>query len=164
MREPRDSSLQPKSPRAERPFVLLVEDDEDTRDLYIEYFKFVGVRVEGASGGAEALTKVRALKPDIVVLDLNLPGMSGWEVARELKASAETKAVPILALTADAMKGSEQAALDAGCDRYRAKPCLPKDLVVIVCEMVRRSNAGRASNPSSARARRPRPGGATPSR
>ena len=74
---------------------------------------------------------------------MNLPGMSGWEVARELRASAETKAVPTLALTADAMKGSEQAALDAGCDRYCAKPCLPEDLVVIVREMVRRSNAGR---------------------
>ena len=135
MREPRlqhDS----QSPRAERPLVLLVEDDDDTRDLYIEYFKFVGVRVEGASDGVEALGKVRALKPDIVVLDLNLPVMSGWEVARKLKASAETRAVPILALTAHATKGSEQAALDAGCDRYRAKPCLPRDLVVIVREMV----------------------------
>ena len=123
--------------------MLLVEDDEDTRDMYIEYFKFVGVRVEGASDGVEAVEKVRALKPDVVVLDMNLPGMSGWEVAHEVKASAETKAVPILALTADAMKGSEQAALDAGCDRYCAKPCLPEDLVVIVREMVRRSNAGR---------------------
>ena len=138
----RDSSLQPmKRPLAEHPLVLLVEDDEDTRDLYIEYFKFVGIRVEGASGGEEAVEKVRAMKPDIVVLDLNLPGMSGWEVARELKASAATRAVPILALTAHAMKGSEQAALAAGCDRYCAKPCLPQDLVVIVREMVRRSVA-----------------------
>ena len=126
---------------AERPLVLLVEDDDDTRALYIEYFNFVGVRIEGASGGAEAVAKVRALNPDVVVLDMNMPGMSGWQVARKLKASPETRAVPILALTAYDTKGSEQAALDAGCDRYRAKPCLPQDLVVIVREMVRRSVA-----------------------
>ena len=88
---------------------------------------------------------MRALKP-VVVLDLNMPGVTGWDVARLVKASAETRAVPILALTAHATKGSEQAALDAGCDRYCAKPCLPEDLVVIVREMVR--GAPRGSRPA----------------
>jgi two-component system cell cycle response regulator DivK len=107
--------------------ILLVEDVEDNRDLVVQILESEYTVVE-ARDGMEGLEKARTLRPDLVLLDLALPKMDGWETARRIKADPDLKHIPIIALTAYAMEGDEAQALEAGCDAYVAKPVLPKDL------------------------------------
>ncbi|MDA2915934.1 response regulator [Nitrospinae bacterium AH_259_B05_G02_I21] len=107
--------------------ILLIEDVEDNRDLVVQILESEYTVAE-ARDGQEGLEKARAVRPHLILLDLALPKMDGWEVARRLKADPALKAIPIIALTAYAMEGDEARALEAGCDAYVAKPILPKDL------------------------------------
>jgi two-component system cell cycle response regulator DivK len=107
--------------------ILLIEDVEDNRDLVVQILESEYTVVE-ARDGQEGLEKARAVRPHLILLDLALPKMDGWETARRLKADPALKAIPIIALTAYAMEGDEARALEAGCDEYVAKPILPKDL------------------------------------
>jgi two-component system, cell cycle response regulator DivK len=109
--------------------VLLVEDFADAREMYRDYLEFSGFRVETAGDGREAIEKARACRPDLVLMDLSLPGIDGWEATRILKADPETSDLPILALSAHAMAAEGRRAKDAGCDGFIAKPCLPHELV-----------------------------------
>jgi two-component system, cell cycle response regulator DivK len=111
------------------PLVLLVEDFADAREMYRDYLEFAGFRVETAGDGREAIEMTRAHKPDLVLMDLSLPGIDGWEATRILKADPETSDVPILALSAHAMAPEGRRAQEAGCDGFIAKPCLPQELV-----------------------------------
>jgi CheY-like chemotaxis protein len=110
------------------PLVLLVDDYADAREMYGFYLSRRGYRVEEAADGHEALTKALDLTPDIILMDLSLPGIDGWELARILKGDARTAAIPIVALTAHALNGEQERALDAGCDAFVTKPCLPQEL------------------------------------
>ncbi|MCZ6660558.1 MAG: response regulator [bacterium] len=107
--------------------ILLIEDVEDNRDLVVQILESEYTVVE-ARDGQEGLEKARATQPHLILLDLALPKMDGWEAARRLKADPALKAIPIIALTAFAMEGDEARALEAGCNAYVAKPILPKDL------------------------------------
>jgi two-component system cell cycle response regulator DivK len=107
--------------------ILLIEDVEDNRDLVVQILESEYTVVE-ARDGQEGLDKARTVRPDLILLDLALPKMDGWEAARRLKADPSLKAIPIIALTAYAMEGDEARALEAGCNAYVAKPILPKDL------------------------------------
>ncbi|MCH7768554.1 MAG: response regulator [Nitrospinae bacterium] len=107
--------------------ILLIEDVEDNRDLVVQILESEYTVVE-ARDGQEGLEKARAEQPHLILLDLALPKMDGWEAARRLKADPALKAIPIIALTAFAMEGDEARALEAGCNAYVAKPILPKDL------------------------------------
>ncbi len=111
--------------------ILLIEDVEDNRDLVVQILESEYTVAE-ARDGQEGLEKARAVRPHLILLDLALPKMDGWEVARRLKADPALKAIPIIALTAYAMEGDEARALEAGCDAYVAKPILPKDLRAMV--------------------------------
>lgn len=111
------------------PLVLLVEDFVDAREMYRDYLEFSGFRVETAGDGREAIDKARTCKPDLVLMDLSLPGIDGWEATRVLKSDPETAGVPILALSAHAMAPEGRRAHEAGCDGFIAKPCLPHELV-----------------------------------
>jgi two-component system cell cycle response regulator DivK len=82
-----------------------------------------------AANGQEALDKAFKTRPDLVVMDLSLPGLDGWEATRRLKGDARTRDVPVVAVTGHALSGSGDRAREAGCDSYLAKPCLPADLV-----------------------------------
>jgi two-component system, cell cycle response regulator DivK len=110
------------------PLVLLVDDYADAREMYGFYLSRRGYRVEEAADGHEALTKALGLTPDIILMDLSLPGIDGWELARILKGDVRTAAIPIVALTAHALNGEQERALDAGCDAFITKPCLPQTL------------------------------------
>jgi CheY-like chemotaxis protein len=125
--------------------VLVVDDTEDAREMYTLYLEFVGMRVATASDGEEALRTVAAQSPDVVVMDLSMPGMDGWTATRLLKADPQWRHIPVIALTGQAMKGAEQSARDAGCDRYVMKPCLPDDLVRIIHEVLADPRERRAS-------------------
>ncbi len=111
--------------------ILLIEDVEDNRDLVVQILESEYTVAE-ARDGQEGLEKARVVRPNLILLDLALPKMDGWEVARRLKADPALKAIPIIALTAYAMEGDEARALEAGCDAYVAKPILPKDLRAMV--------------------------------
>jgi CheY-like chemotaxis protein len=119
------------------PLVLVVDDFEDNRAMYAEYLAFSGYRVEQASNGEEAVELARRLKPDVVVMDLSLPVMDGWEATRRLKADENTRHIPIIVLTGHALAGHSREARDAGCNAFLAKPCLPEKLVAKVEELMR---------------------------
>lgn len=109
--------------------VLLVEDFDDAREMYRDYLEFSGFRVETAGDGREAIEKARACNPDLVLMDLSLPGIDGWEATRILKGDPATRHLPIIALSAHAMAPEGRRASEAGCDGFIAKPCLPHELV-----------------------------------
>ena len=118
------------------PLILVVDDYEDAREMYAEYLRFCGFRVAEARNGNEALEQAFTLKPDLILMDLSLPGMDGWEATRRLKADASTQHIPIVALTGHALAGASEGAKKAGCDSFVTKPCLPDDLVVEVRRML----------------------------
>lgn len=124
-----------------RPLVLLVDDFEDAREMYADYLEISGFRTAQAADGHEALDRARALKPAVVLMDLSLPGIDGWEVARRLKADVGTRGIAIVALTAHALDGERARALNAGCDAFISKPCLPQ---LLVDEVVRILDEGPA--------------------
>jgi CheY-like chemotaxis protein len=109
--------------------VLFVEDDRAARDGYTEYLTRCGYDVRTAATGHEALTLAIGWVPNVVVLDLGLPDIDGWEVARRLKATPQTTAVPIIALTGAGLTHERVSAMRAGCDRHLAKPCAPSEIV-----------------------------------
>jgi two-component system, cell cycle response regulator DivK len=112
-----------------RAFILLVEDFEDAREMYRDYLEFSGFRVETARDGHEAIEKARSQQPDLILMDLSLPGIDGWEATRILKSDPTTAHLIIVALSAHAMAPEGDRARAAGVDGFIAKPCLPADLV-----------------------------------
>ena len=115
--------------KADGPLVLLVDDYPDAREMYSEYLKFSGFQVLEAGNGKEALQRAVHDKPDIILKDLSLPVMDGWEATRRLKADHRTAGIPVVALTGHALAGISDGAREAGCDAFVTKPCLPEDLV-----------------------------------
>lgn len=131
------------------PLILVVEDFDDAREMYRDYLQFAGFRVETARDGREAIDKARALTPDLVLMDLSLPGIDGWEATRLLKSDPATRRILIVALSAHALVAEGDRARAAGCDGFIAKPCLPPDLV----EEIARYLKGQAAGHGHARTR-----------
>jgi two-component system, cell cycle response regulator DivK len=102
--------------------ILLVEDNEMNRDMLSRRLERRGYEVIVAVDGEQGVARAKADTPDLVVMDLSLPGIDGWEATRQLKVAAETRAIPVLALTAHAMAGDREKALAAGCDDFDTKP------------------------------------------
>ena len=117
------------STKTAKPCVLLVDDYPDAREMYSEYLQFSGFDVVEAANGIEALQSAIDHDPDIILMDLSLPVMDGWEATRRLKADERTKSIPVVALTGHALAGISEGARKAGCDAFVTKPCLPEDLV-----------------------------------
>ena len=109
-------------PTATTPLVLVVEDEPAIASILTAYLERDGLRSRMASDGQEALQLFRLLRPDLVLLDIHLPGMDGLSVVREMKTDERTNRIPILALTAHAMRGDKDRFLEAGCDGYISKP------------------------------------------
>lgn len=124
------------------PLILVVDDFEDNRAMYAEYLVFSGYRVAQAANGKEAVDKATELAPDVVVMDLSLPVMDGWEATRLLKSNARTRDIPVIALTGHALAGHSQGAKEAGCDDFLVKPCLPETLVEKVEQMLHKPAQG----------------------
>ena len=119
--------------------ILVVEDEPDIRDLVVLHLTREGFRCRTAGNGADALREARGAHPDLVVLDLMLPGMDGLEVCRRLRTDASTAAIPIIMLTAKADEVDRVVGLELGADDYVAKPFSPKELVARVRAVLRRS-------------------------
>jgi CheY-like chemotaxis protein len=131
--------------------VLVVEDYRDAREMYAEYLRFSGFRVEEASNGVEALEKASELLPDIILMDLALPRMDGWEATRRLKQDKRTRRIPIVALTGHALAGHAEGARQAGCDSFVTKPCLPDALVAEVRRMLESSKGVKRGSSKASR-------------
>jgi CheY-like chemotaxis protein len=109
--------------------VLLVDDDIHNQKIFETVLKHSGFAVRMAASGDEALREAREHLPDLILMDLSIPVIDGWECSRLLKADEATRHIIILALTAHAMRGDQERALAAGCDGYLSKPISPKKLV-----------------------------------
>jgi len=112
--------------------ILLVDDEPDQREMYRFGLEHAGFTVDEAVNGADALTHARSVPPDLIVLDLRLPDIDGWEVCRLLKADLQTSRIPIVILTATPNPTHAERARGAGCAAYLLKPCLPEDLAQTV--------------------------------
>jgi len=102
--------------------ILLVEDNEMNRDMLSRRLGRRGHQVVIAVDGEQGVEMARSIAPDLILMDMDLPVLDGWEATRQLKSAPETKAIPIIALTAHAMMGDREKAIDAGCDDYDTKP------------------------------------------
>jgi len=102
--------------------ILLVEDNEMNRDMLSRRLSRRGYEITIAEDGEQALAMVGTDKPDLILMDMSLPVLDGWEATQQLKASPETSAIPVIALTAHAMSSDREKALSAGCDDYDTKP------------------------------------------
>lgn len=138
-----------ETPAAPQQHVLVVDDYEDSRTMCTEYLEFMGYRVSGAGDGREAVSKAHD-RPDLILMDLSLPRMDGWDAIRLLKQDKVTKEIPIIVLTGHALTGMRERALEAGCDGFLTKPCLPQDILEEVRKVLKR----RAETPSKSTKRR----------
>jgi len=116
--------------------LMLVDDDKHSREGYQLYLSGKGFNVHTFEGGADALAFVQSSSPDLVVLDLGLPDVDGWEVARRLKNDAHTKDIPIIAFSGRSMQHEQVSALRAGCDVYLTKPCAPDRLLAAIQKLL----------------------------
>ncbi len=134
-----------------RPRALVVDDFRDGRELAMEVLEGEGFEVHEASTGPEALQQVAALMPDLLVLDLALPGLDGWEIARRLRRSEPTRNIRILALTAHAERSALERARTAGCDAVLTKPCSPGELAQQARRLVDAEDPERNGEPDGDR-------------
>jgi two-component system cell cycle response regulator DivK len=104
------------------PKILLVEDNEMNRDMLSRRLIKRGFEVVIAVDGAEGVSLAQSIRPELILMDMSLPILDGWEATRRIKAEPDLRAIPIIALTAHAMSGDEQKARDAGCDDFDTKP------------------------------------------
>jgi len=114
------------------PLVLVVDDTSDTRDMYAEYLDHVGYRSQTASDGREAVRRALRAHPSVIVMDLAMPVLDGWEATRILRADPRTKDIPIIVLTGHAQPQHQARARDCGACRVLTKPCAPTELVSVL--------------------------------
>jgi CheY-like chemotaxis protein len=137
-----------KEKKPGRPLVLVVEDFEDAREMYALYLGHEGFGVVQARDGYEALKLAAEKLPDLILMDLALPGMDGWEATRRIKNDPRTRHIPVVALTGHVLAGHAEGARQAGCDSFVIKPCLPDALVAEVRRMLSMTQAAPRPGPA----------------
>ena len=120
------------APDPSAPVVLVADDNDDTRQMYAELLAMHGFRVRLAADGSEALAAAAADRPAVIVMDLAMPGLNGWEATRRLKTADATKDIPVIVLTAHGLDHYRDVAVAAGCDEFLSKPCAIEDLVAAI--------------------------------
>lgn len=118
------------------PLVLLVEDNDDNRHIYSTILKFAGYRVAEVMDGDAALTAAQELRPSLILMDISLPKVDGWEATRRLKSDEQTRAIPVIALTAHVLQGDREKATEIGFDGYIPKPVTPQQVLQEVRERI----------------------------
>ena len=126
------------NPSETAPIVLLVEDDRDGRRMYADWLTEAGFRVAQAHNGLQALERAFDSRPHVVVTDLNIPGIDGFELTRRLRDDVRTRDIPVVAVTGYAAFASDpERARRAGCDAVLSKPCSPEDLEAAIRSLIR---------------------------
>jgi CheY-like chemotaxis protein len=124
------------------PKVLLVEDNEENRDALSRHLRRKGYEVLVAIDGREGMDVARAKTPDLILMDMSLPVLDGWQATQQLKAAPQLRGIPVIALTAHAMAGDRQRALEAGCDDYDTKPIeFPRLLAKIEAALAKKNQS-----------------------
>lgn len=137
--------------------ILLVEDNEDNRIIYATALRYAGYEVVEAVTGTEGVQRARSSRPDLVLMDISVPELDGWEATAVLKADPTTKHIPVIAVTAHALPGDEQRSLAAGCDGYLAKPIPPARLLAEVDRRFSRATPSYLPTARAANAHRAEP-------
>ena len=112
--------------------VLIVDDNEDNRVIYAAALRYFGYEVREASGGADGIAQARSERPDLILMDLSMPGVDGWTATQVLKQDPATRDIPVVAVTARTLAGDRERAIEVGCDGILPKPCGPREVVVAV--------------------------------
>ncbi|HEY8072804.1 MAG TPA: response regulator [Labilithrix sp.] len=133
-----ESGARPVRNEGQGRLVLVVDDVEDNRDIYAGYFAHHGFRVEEARDGAEALEKIAEEIPDVILMDLAMPVLDGWEATRRIKADKKTKHVLIVAVTGHVFGENLRRAEEAGADAVLTKPCRPDEVFEVVMQLLDR--------------------------
>ena len=136
------SEAQPSS--AGRPLVLVVDDFDDNRLLYVSTIAEAGYAVDEASNGQEALDKIGAQRPAVIIMDLSMPVVDGWEATRRIKSDPRTADIIIIAVTGHATNYGLDRARQAGAEAVLTKPCLPEDLLRTISALVANPPSGNA--------------------
>lgn len=121
------------------PKVLIVEDNEMNRDMLSRRLERKGFSVTCACDGQEGIEKAQTERPDVILMDLRMPVIDGWEATRRLKADPDTRSIPIIVLTAHAMDGDRERALQAGCDEFDTKPVELERLIAKIDQFLKRA-------------------------
>ena len=116
--------------------VLIIEDQEDNRRIMTDMLVAAGFEVIEAVNGEDGVSMAQANVPDLILMDIQLPGVDGYEATRRIKAKPDLSAIPIIAVTSYALSGDDKKAFEAGCDAYLAKPFSPRELLAKVREFV----------------------------
>ena len=116
--------------------ILVVEDQEDNRTIVRDLLTNAGYEVIEATTGTDGVSVAKAERPDLILMDIQLPGIDGYEAARQIEADPSTERTPIIAVTSYALSGDENKAIEAGCDAYFAKPFSPRKLLDKIREYV----------------------------
>jgi CheY-like chemotaxis protein len=120
--------------------ILIVEDNQTNAQLLKDVLVIKGYDVNIVTNGDDALTSMEASKPDLVLMDVQLPGMDGYEVTRKMRDNPQTKELPVIAVTAYALKGDREKAMEAGCDGYMSKPINTRELPKMVENLIGKSD------------------------
>jgi CheY-like chemotaxis protein len=120
------------------PKILLVEDNEMNRDMLTRRLEKRGYTISIAVDGGEGVAKARAEVPDLILMDMSLPVLDGWDATKQVKADPATANIPVIALTAHAMEGDRQKALGAGCDDFDTKPVELNRLLLKIEELLKK--------------------------
>jgi CheY-like chemotaxis protein len=126
------ATLKQKVTAGEQPLILLADDNEDNISMILEFLQVQGYRVVVAQNGSEAIELAKEEKPNVILMDIQMPVMDGLEATRRLKADANLAGIPIIALTALAMTGDRERCLAAGASEYMSKPVSPVKLVEVI--------------------------------
>lgn len=109
--------------------VLIVEDQEDNRRIIRDMLRHAGYQIDEVTTGEDAIAHVAAQRPDLILMDVQLPGLDGYATTRRIRADEDLRGVPVIAVTSFALAGDDQKAREAGCDDYIAKPYSPRMLL-----------------------------------
>lgn len=125
-------STDPPVPNSGLPLILVVDDFDDNRELYVSTIAEAGYPVLEATNGQEALDRIGSFRPAVIIMDLSMPVLDGWEATRRIKADPRTADIVIIALTSHATNFGLQKARDAGAQAVLTKPCVPADLLGVI--------------------------------
>ncbi|ATB31933.1 response regulator [Melittangium boletus] len=121
--------------------VLVVDDYDDAREMYAEYLEFLGYEVQTARNGQEAVERARESHPDVILMDLSLPVLSGWDATQLLKTDETTRDIPVMALTGHVFASSSDKAREVGCDAFVTKPALPDTVADQIQALLRKTGS-----------------------
>ena len=116
--------------------ILIVEDQEDNRRIIRDMLIHAGFEIEEAATGEDAIARVKAQAPDLILMDVQLPGLDGYSTTRQIRTDPGMRQVPVIAVTSFAMAGDDRRAREAGCDNYIAKPYSPRALLQLVKDLL----------------------------